>query len=122
LVEETRRSSAKPAAALRYKKRGAVLAEYRRKQHGQEETLCSRQSLIAPAKVMFAHAKGEIELDAFEVKVPPQVDVTAIRKRFGLSQAEFARRFGFSPCAVQAPVPAVGFVAHLLRLEFPPVK
>jgi putative transcriptional regulator len=57
--------------------------------------------LIASAKEMVAHAKGEIELDSYEVKVPPQVDVTAIRKRFRLSQAEFARRFGFSPRAVQ---------------------
>jgi putative transcriptional regulator len=57
--------------------------------------------LIASAKEMVAHAKGEIELDTYDVKVSPQVDVTAIRKRFGLSQAEFARRFGFSPRAVQ---------------------
>src|SRR3984893_15875880 len=57
--------------------------------------------LIASAKEMVAHAKGELELDTYEVKVPPQVDVTAIRKRFGLSQAEFARRFGFSPRSVQ---------------------
>jgi putative transcriptional regulator len=57
--------------------------------------------LIASAKEMVAHANGEIELDAYEVKVPPQADVRVIRKRFGLSQAEFARRFGFSPLAVQ---------------------
>jgi len=57
--------------------------------------------LIASAKEMVAHVKGEIDLDTYEVKVPPEVDVMAIRKRFGLSQAEFARRFGFSPRAVQ---------------------
>lgn len=57
--------------------------------------------LIASAKEMVAHAKGELELDEYEIKIPPQVDVIAIRKRLGLSQAEFSRRFGFSPRAVQ---------------------
>ena len=57
--------------------------------------------LIASAKEMVAHAKGELKLDIYEVKIPPQVDVIAIRKRLGLSQAGFARRFGFSPRAVQ---------------------
>lgn len=57
--------------------------------------------LIASAKEMAAHAKGELKLDVYEVKIPPQVDVTAIRKRLGLSQAGFARRFGFSLRSVQ---------------------
>jgi len=47
------------------------------------------------------HAKGELKLEEYEVKLPPQVDVLAIRRRLKLSQAEFARRFGFSPRAVQ---------------------
>ena len=57
--------------------------------------------LIASAKEMVAHAKGELKLEEYEVKLPPQVDVLAIRQRLKLSQAEFARRFGFSPRAVQ---------------------
>jgi putative transcriptional regulator len=57
--------------------------------------------LIASAKGMAPHARGELRLEEYEVRVPPQVDVLAIRKRLGLSQAEFARRFGFSPRAVQ---------------------
>jgi putative transcriptional regulator len=32
---------------------------------------------------------------------PADVDVRAIRDRTGLSQAQFARRFGFSPSAVR---------------------
>jgi len=35
---------------------------------------------------MAAHAKGQRDLDVYEVEVPPQVDVIAIRKRPGLSQ------------------------------------
>ena len=57
--------------------------------------------LIASAKEMVAHAKGELKLEEYEVRLPPQVDVLAIRQRLKLSQAEFARRFGFSPRAVQ---------------------
>jgi len=40
-------------------------------------------------------------ISKYEVEVPPQVDVIAIPKRLGLSQSEFARRFGFSPRSVQ---------------------
>lgn len=57
--------------------------------------------LIESAKEMVSHARGELELEEYEVRVPPQVDVIAIRKRMRLSQTEFARRFGFSPRAVQ---------------------
>jgi putative transcriptional regulator len=57
--------------------------------------------LIASAKEMVAHARGELELEEYEVRVPPQVDVIAIRKRLALSQAEFASRFGFSTRAAQ---------------------
>src|SRR6202163_1097951 len=57
--------------------------------------------LIASAKEMAAHAKGDLALDVEEGRVPPHVDVTAIRIHLGLSQAEFARRFGFSPRSVQ---------------------
>src|SRR5713226_10743935 len=57
--------------------------------------------LIASAREMVAHAKGKITLEVDEVRVPPQVDVMAIRKKLRLSQAGFARRFGFSPRSVQ---------------------
>jgi putative transcriptional regulator len=56
---------------------------------------------VAAAKEMVAHAKGKLELQEYEVKVLPQVDVIPIRQRLGLPQAEFARRFGFSPRAVR---------------------
>jgi hypothetical protein len=37
--------------------------------------------LIASAKEMVAHVKGERELDEYELKVPPHTDVIAIRTR-----------------------------------------
>ncbi len=57
--------------------------------------------LIPSAKEMVAHAKGELEFEGYEVRLPLHVDVLAIRQRLRRSQAEFARRFGFSPRAVQ---------------------
>jgi putative transcriptional regulator len=57
------------------------------------------QDLIASAKEARAIARGEAEPGrAFS---PPEVDVAAIRKRSGLSQDRFAKRFGFSAGAVR---------------------
>ena len=44
-----------------------------------------------------AHAKGEVtETRVSVVNVPNNIDVRAVRERLGLSQKEFAMRFGFS--------------------------
>ena len=44
-----------------------------------------------------AHARGEVTKTRVSVvHVPNNVDVRAIRERLGLSQKEFALRFGFS--------------------------
>lgn len=57
------------------------------------------QDLIASAKEARAIARGEAEpARAF---TPPEVDVARIRKRSGLSQDRFAKRFGFSAGAVR---------------------
>ena len=45
--------------------------------------------------VAYARGQGTGAL-AREVKVPQSVDVKAIRKKLGLTQSEFAMRFGFS--------------------------
>ena len=43
-----------------------------------------------------AHARGE-KVPGLKVHVPRKVDVQAIRRRTGLSQAVFSRRIGVSP-------------------------
>jgi putative transcriptional regulator len=43
-----------------------------------------------------AYAKGTASRDRYRVHVPRDVDVKAIRARLGLTQDEFAGRFGFS--------------------------
>jgi len=48
-----------------------------------------------------AHARGEISLRAYEYDVPGPVNVKAIRAKSGLSQSQFARRYGFSTRTLQ---------------------
>ena len=54
--------------------------------------------LIEGMKLVLAHRRGEIEL---EQVWPKPVDVKAIRKRVGMSQAEFSRAYGISKRALQ---------------------
>jgi putative transcriptional regulator len=43
-----------------------------------------------------AYAKGEADASHYRVHVPEQIDVRAIRTKLGMTQEEFATRFGFS--------------------------
>jgi putative transcriptional regulator len=57
------------------------------------------ESILRGAHQALSYAKGA--RDGFVAHVPEQVDVAAIRTRLGLSQAEFAARFGFKLDALQ---------------------
>jgi putative transcriptional regulator len=48
-----------------------------------------------------AIARGEADPSTYRVHVPAEVDVKAIRRKLGMTQAEFARSFGFALDAVQ---------------------
>lgn len=48
-----------------------------------------------------AYVRGEADPRAFRVHVPKSVDVRAIRERMKLTQAGFARRYGFTLGAVR---------------------
>ena len=43
-----------------------------------------------------SYASGKLDPSQYRVHVPVQVDVKAIRSKLGLTQEEFAGRFGFS--------------------------
>jgi len=43
-----------------------------------------------------AYAKGEADERRYRVHVPRRIDVRAIRVKLGMTQEEFAGRFGFS--------------------------
>ncbi len=49
-----------------------------------------------------AHLRGEATLSEYQVHVPEQVDVAALRHRLNLSQAAFARTYGLDVKALQA--------------------
>lgn len=48
-----------------------------------------------------AIARGGADPSTYRVHVPADVDVKAIRRKLGMTQAEFARSFGFGLDAVQ---------------------
>ena len=58
--------------------------------------------LAGALKEALAHARGEVALPSYAIEVPDKVDVAAIRRTLGLSQAAFAARFGLDVTAVHA--------------------
>ena len=58
------------------------------------------ERLLRGAREARAFARGEAE-DGFVMHVPAEVDVKAVRAKLGLTQQEFARRFGFGYDAVR---------------------
>jgi putative transcriptional regulator len=59
------------------------------------------RGVIAGLKEAIAHARGEIPLPVRYYDVPGPVDVKATRAKSGLSQAEFANRYGLSVRTLQ---------------------
>ena len=53
--------------------------------------------LIRAAKEARAFARGEAKTSDYRIHLLADIDVKAIRKRLGLSQAEFSARFGIPP-------------------------
>lgn len=57
--------------------------------------------LIASAEQALAFAEGRADLEAYRVSIPEEIDVRKIREDMGMSQAQFARYFGFSVRTLQ---------------------
>ncbi|MGC9225093.1 MAG: helix-turn-helix domain-containing protein [Terracidiphilus sp.] len=53
-------------------------------------------SIIRGLEQAIAFAEGTAKKGAYVVHIPPEIDVKAIRGRLGMTQQEFAFRFGFS--------------------------
>jgi putative transcriptional regulator len=58
-------------------------------------------AIIAGFEELQAHMRGEIKLRTRVIEVPDAIDVRAIREKAGLSQIEFANRYGFSGRTLQ---------------------
>jgi putative transcriptional regulator len=52
------------------------------------------KKLIRSAKEARSIARGEAKAASYRIHLPGDIDVQSIRKRLGLSQAEFSARFG----------------------------
>lgn len=54
------------------------------------------EGIMQGAREALAFARGEADLSQYRVHVPEDLDVKAIRKATGLTQQDFAVRFGFN--------------------------
>jgi putative transcriptional regulator len=54
------------------------------------------KALIKAAKEARAIARGEADPKTYRVHVPPEIDVKGLRKALGMTQPEFAARYGFN--------------------------
>ena len=62
----------------------------------------SGSKILKGMKQAVAHAKGQdVKARHTVVQVPPDVDVKALRTSLGMTQMEFAAKFGFSPGSIQ---------------------
>jgi putative transcriptional regulator len=52
------------------------------------------ERLIKSARQALAIAKGQADPSTYRVHVPAEIDVRVVRKRLGMTQPEFAGRFG----------------------------
>jgi len=48
-----------------------------------------------------AIAKGELDPSTYVIHVPADIDVKAMRRKLGLSQTAFAKRYGFNPARIR---------------------
>jgi putative transcriptional regulator len=53
-------------------------------------------SIIRGMKEAIAFAEGTADMSLYRVHIPAEIDVRAIRGRLGLTQQQFAVRFGFN--------------------------
>jgi putative transcriptional regulator len=58
--------------------------------------------VLAGLNDALAHARGELQLPSYTVRVPEHVDVAGLRRQLRLSQAAFARAFGLDVTALHA--------------------
>ena len=59
------------------------------------------KKLIAAAHEGIAIARGEADPETYRVHIPRRVDVAALRRKTGLTQEEFALRFGLTVARVR---------------------
>src|SRR3954469_20548035 len=74
-----------------------------KKPSSKQHTAAGRR-LIRSVKQAIAWTNGEhvpVRVTMVSVERPPVVDVRSLRQKLGLSQSQFAARFGFTPATVK---------------------
>jgi putative transcriptional regulator len=82
------------------------------------------EGLAQGLKEAVAHARGE-DVSGIRVHVPAAIDIKAIRSRLGLTQGEFAERYGFTTARIKdweqgRRVPDSGVRAYLVTIAAAP--
>jgi putative transcriptional regulator len=57
--------------------------------------------ILQGAREALAYAQGTADASLYRIHIPAEVDVKALRRELGLSQAEFAQRYGFTPARIR---------------------
>jgi putative transcriptional regulator len=73
------------------------------RKRGNKHTVAGRR-LVASVKQALAWAEGKdvpVRVTVVEVNRQPVIDVRSVRQKLGLSQSQFAARFGFKPATVR---------------------
>ena len=60
-----------------------------------------KNRILEGARQALAIARGELDPSTYVIHVPDAVDVKALRQKLKLSQAAFAKRFGFNPARIR---------------------
>jgi putative transcriptional regulator len=60
-----------------------------------------KNRILQGAREALAIASGELDPSAYVIHVPDEIDVKAMRRKLKLSQAAFAKRFGFNPARIR---------------------
>lgn len=67
----------------------------------EEDDTMSKNRILDGAREALAIAKGEADPETYVITVPQAIDVRAVRKRTGLSQAKFAKQYGFTAARIR---------------------
>lgn len=76
-------------------------SEHSQKGSRSKKTTPLGESIVRGLEEGLAHLRGEIRLRKRTIHVPDDVDVRAVREKSGLSQSQFADRYGFNPRTIQ---------------------
>jgi putative transcriptional regulator len=71
------------------------------KKKNRTDTKKAGRRILQGAREALAYAEGTADVANYRIHVPSEIDVKALRRDLGLSQAQFAKRFGFTPARVR---------------------